>query len=171
MSGPTTVDEQMKMKVLLDTGHTKTEICEVTGRGYKAVTRGLKTFESLLVCNDDLYEKFSEEKEKYVERMVQNSAALIMASDQQTANVLHEATAIEAAKISQIHAQRLNGLANLSGGSLDGEDGKSAKVVNFINQVFNIVQKNDRPETIPGTQSGVGSDVLGRQEASDAGIV
>lgn len=150
-TGHVTVDEQLEMKVLLDTGHTKTEICEATGRGYRAVAAGIKKFDYLLVGDNDLYDKFETERDKFIERMVQNSAALIMASDQQTANVLHEASAIEAANISKIHAARLDGIKNLSVKGLSEDNGKSPRVINFINQVFNIKQEDVRFETAPGT--------------------
>jgi hypothetical protein len=164
------VDEKLQMKVLHDVGYTFEKICQETGRGYKAVKKGLVDFEVLLVGDEPLYEKFEKERDKFVERLVRNAATLTVAADHQVARALPEATAVDAAKISQIYANRLDGLVNLSPKGLDGPDGKSAKVINFINQVFNIT-KNDRLETTPRTTPGAGGDGEGRPATGDAGVV
>lgn len=165
------VEEQMQMKVLDDLGYNKTEICEATGRGYKAVKKGLTDFEVLLVGNEDLYEKFEEERDKFLERMVQNSAMLVVAADHVVAQKLPDSSAIEAAKISQIYANRLDGITNLSAKGLDGSIGnKNQVVINYINKVFNIAN-NDRPKEISRVEGGPDGDEGGGQAPSDAGAV
>lgn len=150
-NGKVGTDERMQMKILDDIGYNKKEICEATGRGYKAVVNGLRNFEVLLVGDEDLYEKFTDERDKFVEKMVQNSAMLVVAADHVAAQKLPEATAMEAAKISQMYANRLDGLANLSEGGLNGKDGGANKVViNYIEKVFNTI-KDDRSKAVSGT--------------------
>lgn len=140
--GTPTADDKMQMKVLDDLGYNKTEIGKIVGRGYRAVTTGLRDFEVLLVNDSDLQNKFSDEKEKFIEKMIQNSAMIMVAADHVVANKLGDSTAMEAAKISQLYANRLDGLSNLSDSGLNGKEGEKNKVViNYIEKVFNTIQK------------------------------
>lgn len=151
------VDEMMKINVMAKTGMSKRSIMKETGRGYRAVSSAIKNFNAILPDEHDLKKSLDENLEMVVERLAQNSATLIFAADQQTARKLHEADALSAARISDIHLKRLNGTKNMAPGLNDEAEGKTVRVMNFINNVFNIV-KNDRPKTIPGTGSGIASD-------------
>lgn len=157
-TGRVTSDEKMKMKIMDDAGFSKTEICEATGRGFKAVKRGIKDFEILLVGDSGLWDKFEEERDKFLATMVHNAATIMVAADHQVAKKLPESTAIEAAKISQIYANRLDGMVNLSKGGLNGRDGEGSVIVNnYINKIFNVIQ-NDRPKAISGTETRIDVD-------------
>ena len=171
-SGLVSVEEMLEMKVMERSGKNNTEIAKVTGRDRHTIANGLKNFEDILVNNDTFAETLDSELKAVAEKMAENSVAIIFGADQQTANVMHEATAMEAAKITQIHANRLNGLKNLSDKGLDGNaEGVNKVVNNFIQTVINITEKNVRPEPAPTIKNGSKGDVGGGQERIVEGVV
>lgn len=154
-SGLVSVEEMLEMKIMEASGKNKTEIAKATGRHWQTVDRNLKDFEVALVGNEELQYKLDDQLKDLTETIAENASALVIGGQHQTARALPDATAMEAAKITQININILNGLKNLSGKGFGDEVGTSPVVNNFIQNVINITTKekeNVRPGATPTTE-------------------
>ena len=167
-----TMPEIITFKALRMQGFPDTKIAEKTGRSNHTIAKALKLFDQILPEEPDLKNKVSDRLEEITERYFQNAEMICHAADKQVmAKIfLTETTAMDAAKIRQIYG---NILARALGMKEDDpSDEKNPRIVNFINTVINIQnkQKDDRLGTTTSVAEPVGGNVGGRKEVVLEGV-
>jgi predicted transcriptional regulator len=153
---PVTIPEMVEMKAYKLLGHTNEDIALKVGRTGHTVGKYLKLFERELPTAGDLKESVLERLNELKEQMLANSESIVMAADAQVMTKIfdEETTAMDAARIADLHTKRI---FNISGTPMSdpGGESDSPRVINFIKNIINITQKDDRLEPKPAVEGTV----------------
>ena len=173
-SGFVTMEEAIQMKVMRMQGLPDTSIAKKIGRGNHTVGKILKNFESLLPEDVDLKNKVADRFEEITERHLRNAEIICKQADEEVSKKISHVTttAVDAARIRQIYGNILN--VGLGQGKLgDDESGNNPTVINFINTIVNIQnkQKDDRLTTTPRAKRSIGKNEQGGKETCVEGTV